>query len=1219
MVSYAETAGLEHQRVFDLAFAPDGSVWLAAGDGLRRYDGYQWQRYGTEAGLPSSFIRAVCFTKAGDLWVGSDAGAGVFHPLEGKYEPRGSAQGLAGPYVRRIVEDPDGSLWFACDQWPDTSVRRGGLARWQSGRWESYHREQGLPVDYVLQYFRDSAGRQYAMTPRGWVQKQGNRWEPPPLRGHAQETTVLGMTEGPGGVLFAQGENQLLVLHENEWEAAGRETAALCTTREGEVVAVCRDSQRGLLWFGAWNGERFVRRSATVSYPPGSQLYTVRQAPDGDIWCVGSGVVVRWNCRAGPWRFYPDLPLPQACDRWGHVWFSGNSNTVVSQGEQYLRFGKLRKFVGISNEGQIYGFGEDEGALLEISGADPSQIRPVAWQAGHVKDARMDASGVLWAWTSGVAEPLRIGRLEGGRWATLTDPGLDGKTVQHTTLDARQGLWVVTQSARTVEYGLVHLTGTRLDWQDFGTHQPPLTYPGVAAAGGRVWLHGYSGLFERSLVPGGSWQPVAALSNASVMQSLTLGEDTAFLYANSGGGGPGCALWRAGQWQRARGGFTRLSRGADESSFFLSARGGVFLRRQAGSLALEYLPLPTDDYAGTVVEDRRKGLWIGTAQGVFHRLPATVPPETTLRLLSAEIRQDRNLRVELGALARFDVGGPPDACRYSWRFDQTPWSPFVEWTEVSAPGGLLPSGGLAPGRHRLEVRARDAYGNVDATPAAQDFVVLPVPLQQRAWFAPLVAGLAALIGFLGWLGVSRTREIARSNLALREEVARRRQAEAELQAAHAQLEQRVAERTAELSQANASLNREIAERQRAESSRERLEEQLRHAQKMEAIGTLAGGVAHDFNNILAAIVPYTHLAIQDAGDNPAVKESLGQVLQAAGRATQLVQQILAFSRRQKQERRLIDLAGVLREALQLLRSTLPASIEMVTRSQPALPPVLADPTQMHQVVMNLAANAAHAMRGRPGRLEIALEVVDAADEVPARRPALGRGPHVRLAVQDNGCGMPPAVVARVFDPFFTTKGPGEGTGLGLAVVHGIVKDHDGAIFVDSREGVGTRFEIYLPAQQGEVEPPKETTPAPAAAPAGEHILLVDDEAAVCSALSRLLKREGYLVTVETDPTRALALFQQEPDRFQLLLTDLSMPGMSGVDLAKQVLQHRPGFPIVLTTGYGGDWAPAQVQALGIRRVLQKPISPTQIGGIVREVLTGKPASGVPPATSSPEA
>jgi signal transduction histidine kinase/ActR/RegA family two-component response regulator len=1219
-VAYAEAAGLEYQRVFDLAFEPDGTIWLAAGDGLRRYDGYTWQRYGVEAGLPSSFVRAVCLTRGGDLWVGSDAGAGVFDYRQRKYDPRGSGGGLAGPHVRRIVEDPDGSLWFACDQWPDTSAGRGGLAGLANGRWESHHREQGLPVDYVLHYFRDSLGRRYAMTPRGWVQWQGDHWEAPRTRGQAQEPTVLGMTEGPGGVLFAQGESQLLVLRGNEWQPAGRETAALCATREGEVVAACRDSQRGLLWFGVWDGEHFVRQSATVSYAPGSQIYTVRQAPDGDIWCVGVGLVVRWNYRAGPWTFHPDLPPPQKCDPWGHVWFSGDSNVVVSQDGRYLRFGGLQKLVGVANDGRIFGFGGDPHTLVEIPGTDPSQVRPLDWQAGLVKEARMDAAGVLWAWTDGEDGKLAIGRYEDNRWQTLADPRLEGKRIQSTTPDPRQGLWIVTQSARAVEYGLAHLSGTRVEWHDFGANRPPLTYPGFALAADRMWLHGYSGLFERSRAADGVWQAVGSLANAGVMQALSLGEEVAFTFTDTGGGGPGCALWHAGQWQRVKGGFSRLGASADLRTLFLSARGGIFVRREPGSLELDFLPLPTGDYAGTVVEDRSRGLWIGTAEGVFHYTPTATPPETTLRLLAAEVRQQTQLRVEMGGVVRFGTACPPDAFRYSWRFDRSAWSPFVEWTTVSAPTGLLPLGDLPPGRHRLEVRARDAFGNVDATAATREFAILPIPLQERPWFVPLVVAVMALIGFLGWIGVSRTREIARSNSALRAEVTRRGEAEAELQAAHGQLEQRVAERTAELSEANASLSREIAERQRAEASRQRLEEQLRHAQKMEAIGTLAGGVAHDFNNILAAIVPYTHLAIEDAGENRAVKESLEQVLQAAGRATRLVQQILAFSRRQKQERRLVDLAGVLRETLQLLRSTLPASIETTTRFQASLPPVLADPTQLHQVIMNLATNAAHAMRDRPGRLEVTLEAVRLDGAMPALRPGLPPGRYVRLAVQDNGCGMPPEVVARVFDPFFTTKGPGEGTGLGLAVVHGIVKDHDGAIFVNSREDTGTLFEVFLPARQGEAEAAKESTPAKSARGTGERILLVDDEPAVCSALSRLLKREGYEVTEETDPTKALDLFLQAPDQFQLLLTDLSMPGMTGVELAKQVLQRKPGLPIILATGYGGDWAPATAEAAGIRRVVQKPISPLEIGAMVREVLSNQPPNrtqAAPTPTLSP--
>ena len=458
---------------------------------------------------------------------------------------------------------------------------------------------------------------------------------------------------------------------------------------------------------------------------------------------------------------------------------------------------------------------------------------------------------------------------------------------------------------------------------------------------------------------------------------------------------------------------------------------------------------------------------------------------------------------------------------------------------------------LSSGEHVLEVKARDADGNVDPGPAALAFTVLPVPLQQRVWFVPLVLALAAALLWLAWLQVAHTRQLAATNAALRQENDIRRRAEAELEKSRKELEMRVAERTAELTQANESLNREMAERKLAEERQRGLEQQLRQSQKMEAIGTLAGGIAHDFNNILAVIIPYCQLVAEELSSRPDLQKQVGVVLKAAERAEKLVQQILAFSRRQRQELDIVDLRPIVTDVLRLLRSALPSTLQMVQNIHPA-PPVLADPTHIHQVIMNLCVNAQHAMEGRQGVLEVGLDGVWVDQALCARSPDLHVGLYARMTVRDTGCGMSEATLSRIFEPFFTTKEIGRGTGLGLAVVHGIVKQRDGAILVQSRVGEGTLFEVFLPAH---TQPAAGTAEVPRPAPSranGEQVIIVDDEPDITGVLNSLLRRAGYSVITFNDPRAALAEFVSRPADTDLIFTDLTMPGMTGLDLAKTV-------------------------------------------------------------------
>jgi PAS domain S-box-containing protein len=387
--------------------------------------------------------------------------------------------------------------------------------------------------------------------------------------------------------------------------------------------------------------------------------------------------------------------------------------------------------------------------------------------------------------------------------------------------------------------------------------------------------------------------------------------------------------------------------------------------------------------------------------------------------------------------------------------------------------------------------------------------------------------------------------------------------------------------------------RDVTEKVRAERARTELEAQLRQAQKMEALGTLAGGIAHDFNNILGAIMAYCELIKLDIQLPRQIESYLAELRRAGERAKDLVQQILTFSRRQPQQRRALRLEHAVREALNLLRSTLPATIELDVRLAADAPVVLADPTLIHQVLMNLGTNAAHAMGGGVGRLTVELDDAVLAAGNTGPRSELLPGRYARLRVRDNGAGMDAETLKHVFEPFFTTKGPGEGTGLGLAVVHGIVRDHEGAIFFESEPGRGTSVTVYLPEHAVELDGSSDPS-AELLRANGETVLFIDDEAVLCRSVSGLLERLGYRVTARTDPAEALALFRKKPDAFDVVLTDLTMPALTGVDVAREVLRVTPHKPVLLMSGYSSSWTAESVRTLGVVDLIAKPLGAARL-------------------------
>jgi PAS domain S-box-containing protein len=394
---------------------------------------------------------------------------------------------------------------------------------------------------------------------------------------------------------------------------------------------------------------------------------------------------------------------------------------------------------------------------------------------------------------------------------------------------------------------------------------------------------------------------------------------------------------------------------------------------------------------------------------------------------------------------------------------------------------------------------------------------------------------------------------------------------------------------------------DITEQKQAREEKKELQIQLQHAHKMEAIGTLAGGIAHDFNNILLPIIGYTEMTIADMPEDSLIRKNLGEVLRAAELAKGLVHQILTFSRRTEKERKPLKIQPIIKESLKLLRASLPSTIEIHQNIDKECGVILADPTQIYQVIMNLCTNAYHAMREKGGILELTLTevTIDSAD-LPYNLD-MNSAPYLRLAISDTGHGMDRAVTERIFDPYFTTKSPGEGTGLGLSMVHGIISSHDGYINVYSEPGEGTTFYVYLP--RIDVDTKVLEVISTELAPKGEeYILLVDDDEQIVNVLQQILERLGYRVEARTSSVEALKAFQAQPEKFDLVITDLTMPNMTGTELAKRLIDIRSDIPIILCTGFSETISENKAKAIGIREYVMKPITTHSLAMTIRKAL-----------------
>ncbi len=393
---------------------------------------------------------------------------------------------------------------------------------------------------------------------------------------------------------------------------------------------------------------------------------------------------------------------------------------------------------------------------------------------------------------------------------------------------------------------------------------------------------------------------------------------------------------------------------------------------------------------------------------------------------------------------------------------------------------------------------------------------------------------------------------------------------------------------------------DVTEQKHIENAFVQPEKEFRHAQKMQAIGTLADGIAHDFNNIIAGIIGFTEMVLEDVPADSALHRRLDFVLKGAYRGRDLARQLLAFSRRREQERKAVSMGLIINEVLPLIRASLPATIDIRQNLLIKADLVAADQAQIHQAIINICTNAAYAMREHGGVLDITLTGEDIDVHSPCMDPCLKPGPYVRLTIGDTGCGMEPELMKRIFDPFFTTKAPGEGIGLGLSVARNIIKGHEGTISVESEPGQGSFFHVYLPRI---ISDPSTETEGVSRTPGGkESILIVDDEELLIEMNRQRLEKLGYTVVGTTRGTEALEMFRNEPDKFDLVITDYTMPHMIGTELAEEIHRIKPGTPIILCSGLNEPVPAGRLKEIGIQEFFVKPVGKNEFAKLIRRVL-----------------
>ena len=1029
VMKYAKAAGLEHRKVFGVAFQTNDIVWVTASDGLYQYDGYFWRHYGRESGLPSEFVRSVTVTRSGEVWVGTDHGAGVFTGT--RFDPRGSGSGLAGPSVRRITEGPDGALWFSCDPWPNQSSP-AGVTRLFNGIWTRWRQAQGLPSDHIFSISARPNSPVLACTFNGLAEFKGDRWEtlfrpnlgkdesPPWQVGVSRSGVAVGLLTRMSNVFLASdGQARLMPLHlknlAGEEVNSGGDVLGNCLateTSDGEVYALIQAPEGTVI--GHWQDGFFQQVSPAVmgewTWPEDFKV-----APDGSFWVAMYGILNRWVPGGLDWHRYPILAKPSLIDHQHRIWLSGNKQSLVIDREKIRIIDSFGPHLRLDGTGIVWGWDDDHSLMASLAPQEPIPLETLDLK--KIEHFQTDTRGRAWFTGSSPRGGSGMAIFDRGRWEHSELTGLGGYRLSQLKADRKGGAWgLLTQSD---QFAVARLDG-----------RASSVYPIVGAGFGdvlemavapddTVWFQTVSRLFEWQ--PGWSAPREDARIRGGAIFVLPHPSHIGFAFDSIGGGVNGYGFLIHGTWRIFPANIVEVpsfdlvleQRQAAGAPLHLLFSDGVACVEPTQVYSPQLISLPPGVNASSIVAGTNRELWVGTPRGLIRRSPSHRPPRTWIHSMEHEGQLGHRLPIRASAVLWQVPGMTPTHSLFSWRWDDGPWV-----SPQPMPDNGIPISGTSSGRRRLQLVSIDEDGNRETVPNDISVRVIGIPIQERSWFAPTVA-----LVFIGVALLAVT--TARATMILSQQKTR--------------LEDLVVDRTRQLSSQMDAARRLAV--QASESNRLKSE--------------FLAMVSHELRTPMNGFVGFAHLL----GETRLDREQRGylDLLQkSAQEAMNLIERILGFERIRRGEtnptRAQTDVIKLCRSVIQDLRPSadrkkLPLVVE---DSGPAVSELPGDAEMIQQVLRELIDNAIKYTRN--GQITVAIRSDD---------PGV-----LRVSVRDTGEGIPEDRLPSLFTPFSPGDGAQDrsatGLGLGLAMCREWVTSMGGRIGCDSKLGQGSTFWFTIP-------------------------------------------------------------------------------------------------------------------------------------------------------------
>ncbi|MBD3267959.1 PAS domain S-box protein, partial [bacterium] len=954
ITDYLEESKLHYLHLFHIAFEPNGTAWISTGQGLYRYEGYLWRSFNKNDGLPSDFIRCVCVTKDGTVWVGTDKGAGVFE--NESFSPRG-INTLAGPSVRRIVEDVDGSLWFCCDAWPDTSAS-AGLTVYKNQTWKTFTTQDGLPSNNVMNYFRDSQGRQFVATNKGLAQRQGDIWfEPLKEAGFENvETEIWDIAEIPDAGLVVSTRGAFFILKEDTWKRIPVESvypSQICVTKDGQAISCLQHGELERV-FAAWRHDEYVEKSFIFPSLQGG-IEEIVEAPDGSIWAIGFNCLVRWDRREAKWKEYLNLPPPCAVDAKGRVWFVGEGFVYVKDQNRWFRVHTSHQDFIQDADKHLWSWTTDE--IQDWKTDHPLQFKTEDVGLDLFEQLFSVADNSIWVHGRDEEGHPAFAVYKMGKWEAIPSSRFARHEMLRLRPDAKHGLWALTKNTQDNQIHLFHIQSQSVDELPLNENIQSLAlssnfYDLTIDANHNTWFYGRDLLtvFKSEDNEVRQWDYIPGINGRTVYSVHTRGDEEWISMRGEGLEFSGVAELKEIRigWRFYPLDVFLFSKMLSDQTIYFSGYGRMFIIPPNWKRVPITLRIPKLGGIHQLVKEGDGTFWIHMDDAIIRYHPDGIPPETFIYNPVQRILEGETLRVECIGKSRYVITESAHQFRFSWQIDDNAWNAFQ-----TIPDEGLPLGGLGPGNHVFRVRAQDEDFEVDPSPVTMEFYVHPSSVLDRPEFQIFLFGIFLLITFLAIYALYARKQLADYAVNLESMVESRAAALKESESRYRELVQNANSIILRMtpkgeitffnefaedffgygsdeilshtifdtlipkdkdSKANLdSLLKTIhdspdqSQYQEMEgmtkegdrvwiawtfkqiiteneekpeilsigsdiTEHKRLEEQLHQAHKMEAVGQLAGGVAHNINNLLTGVIGNLSLVMSEAPES--IKESL---------------------------------------------------------------------------------------------------------------------------------------------------------------------------------------------------------------------------------------------------------------------------------------------------------------------------------------------------------